>query len=513
MKWIKWKRVTRPCFLHVYQKARHAQPQYCLDWGTLWRWQGPRGHCLKKALGHFLRFLQLRLSLNQLPFFTAEMLFLSLAFAALAAPIHAAPGDGNWGGAYSKATAALAKLSLQDKVNIVTGGGWAKGPCVGNTKAIPSIGYPSLCLQDGPLGVRYAQGITAFPAGVQAASTWDIGLINQRGAAIGAEAKGLGVNVQLGPVAGPLGKIPQGGRNWEGFSPDPYLTGVAMAQTIQGMQGAGVQACAKHYIGNEQELNRATMSSNIDDRTLHELYLWPFADSVRADVASIMCSYNKLSGTYACENPTILNNLLKNELDFQGYVVSDWTAQQTTAPAANAGLDMSMPGDNFGNNQFWWGQNLVNAVNAGQVPQSRIDNMVTRILAAWYFTKQDSGYPPTSFVSWNGGGGGPNVQGNHATVARAIARDGIVLLKNSNYALPLKRPASLAVIGSDAIVNPNGPNACYDRGCDTGTLAMVRTAADEEAWGSVTPIAESYAYSLTGLGFWNVPVSSKSSGR
>ena len=113
--------------------------------------------------------------------------------------------------------------------------------------------------------------MTAFPAGVQAASTWNTSLIYARGNALGTESKGVGVNVQLGPVAGPLGKIPNAGRNWEGFAADPYLTGIAMSQTIQGMQAAGVQACAKHFIGNEQELNRDTMSSNIDDRTVHEV--------------------------------------------------------------------------------------------------------------------------------------------------------------------------------------------------------------------------------------------------
>jgi beta-glucosidase len=123
----------------------------------------------------------------------------------------------------------------------VTGVGWQKGPCVGNTAAVSSIGYPSLCLQDGPLGVRYVQGVTAFPAGVQVAATWDTALMYSRGNALGTEAKGVGVNVQLGPVAGPLGKNPYGGRGWEGFSPDPYLTGIAMGRTINGMQDAGVQ--------------------------------------------------------------------------------------------------------------------------------------------------------------------------------------------------------------------------------------------------------------------------------
>ncbi|KAI9685828.1 MAG: hypothetical protein M1822_004106 [Bathelium mastoideum] len=389
----------------------------------------------------------------------------------------AAPsGSGAWASAYTKANAALAKLTNSEKVGIVTGIGWEKGPCVGNVAAVSSIGFPSLCLQDSPLGVRYATGVTAFPAGIQAGATWDISLMNQRGVALGAESKALGVNVQLGPVAGPLGKSPEAGRNWEGFGSDPYLSGIAMQQTINGMQSSGVQACAKHYIGNEQEVGRTTMSSNIDDRTLHELYLWPFADSIAANVASIMCSYNKLNETYSCENSAGIN-LVKKELGFQGYVVSDWAAQHTTTGSANAGMDMAMPGDNMGDGNFLWGQDLLNAISSGTVAQSRLDDMVRRILASWYLVGQDTGYPTVGFSSWNGNGG-PNVQGTHKTVARDIARDGIVLLKNANNALPLNKPKSLAIIGQDSIVNPSGANACTDRGCDTGTLAM--------GWGSGT---------------------------
>jgi len=404
---------------------------------------------------------------------------LALPILALAATSLAALGDGDWAAAYTKATVALAKLTQANKIALVTGTGWQKGPCVGNTAAISSIGYPALCLQDGPLGVRYAQQVTAFPAGITTGSTWDTSLMYARGNALGAEAKALGVHVQLGPVGGPLGKIPAAGRNWEGFSNDPYLSGVAMAVTINGMQAAGVQACAKHYIGNEQEKNRDTINSVIDDRVNHELYLWPFAEAVKANVTSVMCSYNKFGGSWACESQQLLTALLKNELDFQGYVLSDWAAQHTTTGSANAGLDMTMPGDNFGDNNFLWGTALQNAVSSGAVPQSRLDDMSKRVLAAWYFVGQDVSYPKvTGWTSWNGGKGGPNVQGDHKNVARAIARDGIVLLKNTNSALPLKKPASLAIIGSDAIVNPAGPNACVDRSCNTGTLAM--------GWGSGT---------------------------
>ena len=149
-------------------------------------------------------------------------------------------------------------------------------------------------------------------------------------------------------MAGPLGKHALGGRNWEGFSPDPYLTGAASAATIKGMQSVGAQSCAKHFVGNEQETQRnpsrtpngkiiEAISSNIDDRTMHELYLWPFADAVRAGVSAIMCSYNRVNQTYSCENPKALNGLLKGELGFQGYVMSDWGATHSGVPAIDAG--------------------------------------------------------------------------------------------------------------------------------------------------------------------------------
>ncbi len=163
------------------------------------------------------------------------------------------------------------------------------------------------------MGVRDTDYNSVFSSGQTVAATFDRGLFYARGHAMGAEHKAKGVTVQLGPVAGPLGRSPEGGRNWEGFSPDPYLTGVAIAETIKGTQDAGVIACAKHFIGNEQEHFRQqpeatgygyniseALSSNIDDTTMHELYLWPFADAVRAGVGSIMCSYNRKSFYNCC---------------------------------------------------------------------------------------------------------------------------------------------------------------------------------------------------------------------
>lgn len=236
----------------------------------------------------------------------------------------------------------------------------------------------------------------------------------------------------------------------------------------------------KHWLGNEQEHNRETMSSNIGDRATHELYVWPFMNAVRANVASVMCSYNKLNETWACESDALLNDLMKNELGFPGYIMTDWNAQHTGVNSALAGLDMTMPGSDFNKppGSIFWGPNLVQAVANGSVPQARLDDMATRILAAWYLLDQDQGYPEVTFSSWNGGKATVDVTGDHATVVRTVARDSIVLLKNEEHVLPLRQPKSLAIIGQDAIVDPNGPNACTDRGCNNGTLAM--------GWGSGT---------------------------
>ncbi|KAH7316988.1 glycoside hydrolase family 3 protein [Stachybotrys elegans] len=380
------------------------------------------------------------------------------------------PTNSPWTAALAKARTALGRLSASEKVGIVSGVGWHDGNCVGNVSPVSSIGFPSLCLQDGPLGVRYASSVTAFTPGVQAASTWDRDLIRQRGQFMGEEARGTGVNVLLGPVAGALGKIAEGGRNWEGFSPDPYLTGICMADTIEALQAAGVQANAKHYILNEQELNRETMSSNVDDRTMHELYLWPYADAVRANVASVMCSYNKVNGTWACENEGAMNRLLKTELGFPGYILTDWNAQHTTVESANTGLDMSMPGTDYNGGNRLWGPALTSAISSGRVSQSRVDDMVVRILAGWYLVGQDSNYPRVNFAA--------NVQANHRDNVRAVARDGIVLLKNDDNILPLRRPSTLAVVGSGAVIGDHARNQCSDHGCNSGALGM--------GWGSGT---------------------------
>jgi len=380
--------------------------------------------------------------------------------------------------------------------------------CVGNVGAIPRLGLRGLCLQDGPHGVRLSDFNSVFPSGQLSAATFSRDLLYRRGGAIGEEQKGKGVDILLAPVAGPIGRAPTGGRNWEGFSPDPYLTGVAMAQSIKGVQDVGIIACAKHWVGNEQEHFRQageaqgygydiseSMSSNIDDKTMHELYMWPFADAVRAGVGAVMCSYQQVNNSYGCQNSKLMNGLLKNELGFQGFIMSDWQAQHTGVASAAAGLDMTMPGDTvFNSGLSFWGANLTLGVINGTVPAWRMDDMAMRIMAAFFKVGLKLDRPDINFSSWTRDREGyihmaakegwdvinqqVNVQGDHAKVIREIAAAGTVLLKNKGGALPLKKPKFIAVIGEDAGPNSKGPNGCGDRGCDDGTLAI--------GWGSGT---------------------------
>ncbi|KAI0476191.1 beta-glucosidase-related glycosidase [Xylariaceae sp. FL0804] len=393
-------------------------------------------------------------------------------------------GAGGWDEAMEKAKAFLAELTLSEKADMVTG---TPGPCVGNIVEIPRLGFKGLCLQDGPLAIRVADYASVFTAGVTIASTWDRDMMYQRGHAMGQEFKGKGAHIYLGPVAGPLGRAAYGGRNWEGFAADPYLTGVAMENTIGGMQDAGVQACAKHFIGNEQETQRNptyqdanvsltgwvqdSVSSNIDDRTLHELYMWPFANAARAKVASFMCSYNRINGSHACQNSKVLNGLLKSELGFQGYVMSDWGGTHAGVASIESGLDMTMPGGiseyGISFDGSFFGGNITKAVNNGTLSVSRLDDMIMRIMTPYYYLGQDTADFPlidpsggdlntftprdTWFREFNlTGERSRDVRGDHGDLIRKHGAAATILLKNKNDALPLKAPKSIAVFGNDA---------------------------------------------------------------
>ncbi|KAG7139452.1 beta-glucosidase A like protein [Verticillium longisporum] len=455
------------------------------------------------------------------------------------------PQATGWEDAYARAREVVEQMTLLEKVNLTTGVGWSGDLCVGNVGSIPRIGWRGLCLQDGPQGIRFADYVSYFTSSQTAGATWDRGLLYQRAHAIGAEGVAKGVDVVLGPAIGPLGRLPAGGRNWEGFAVDPYLSGVAVAigplgrlpaggrnwegfavdpylsgvavaESVRGIQDAGAIANVKHYIVNEQEHFRQAgeaqgygydvdeaLSSNVDDKTMHELYLWPFADAVRAGAGSVMCSYQQINNSYGCQNSHLLNGLLKDELGFQGFVLSDWQAQHAGAATAVAGLDMAMPGDTrFNTGVAFWGANLTNAILNGTVPEYRLDDMAMRIMAAFFKVgKTLDDVPDINFSSWTKDTIGPlhwaaqdnvqvinqhvDVRQDHGALIRTIAARGTVLLKNEG-SLPLNKPKFVAVIGEDAGPRAVGPNGCPDQGCNNGTLAA--------GWGSGTA---SFPYLIT----------------
>lgn len=426
--------------------------------------------------------------------------------------------DDVWQKAYDKARKIVEKMSIVEKVNLTTGTGWGSGPCIGNTGSVPRLGIPSLCIQDGPNGVRFTDFITHFPSGLAAGSTFNRGLIYLRGRALGREHRKKGVHIMLGPTIGPIGLKAAGGRNWEGFGADPYLQGVAGAATIEGIQDEGVIATVRHLVGNEQEHFRqvgewdengwdkmkSSISSNIGDRAMHEIYLWPFADAVRAGAGGVMCSYNQLNNTYACENSYLMNYLLKEELGFQGFVMADWGAQHNGVYSALAGLDMTMPGEVFDDwlsGKSYWGPLLTRAVYNHTIPQTRLNDMATRIIAPFFAQKSislptESDLP--SFNSWTYHTYGqqypyqhygPIIQQNWHKDARSkfsddsalnIAREAIVLLKNSGHNLPIAKidgVRRLFVAGVGAGADPKGFN-CKDQRCVDGVLTS--------GWGSAS---------------------------
>ncbi|KAG6287091.1 hypothetical protein E4U46_004320 [Claviceps purpurea] len=252
-----------------------------------------------------------------------------------------------------------------------------------------------MCLSDSRNGLC-TDLVNTYPAGLHVGASWNKALTRKRGAAMGGEIRRKGVNVFLGPVVGPAGRIVRGGRNWEGFSTDPYLSSCLAARTIEGVQSEGVQTSLKHFIANEQELNRrpvlgaeavSSNDPNLDDRTMHEA-LSGWRTRWHRRTANIMCSYQRVNNSYGCANSKTLNGLLKTELGFQ----SDWDAQRAGVATALAGMDMAMPSP-----AELWGKYLVEAVKNGFVPESRVTDMAARILTACYQFGQDTKFPNPGF--------------------------------------------------------------------------------------------------------------------
>ncbi|CUM55871.1 uncharacterized protein AC631_05369 [Debaryomyces fabryi] len=402
-----------------------------------------------------------------------------------------------WLDAYSQAREIVETLNIAEKVNITTGIGMAWSPCGGSTGSLNGKGLESnigFCGNDGPLGLRGADFDSAYPAALTVASSFNRQLIYDRADAIGYEFKSKGVDFFLGPVSGPIGYKALAGRGWEGFGADPYLQGEAMKYTVEGIQKNKVVAVSKHFIGNEQDTYRfelevkedgsnttAAISSNIDDRSMHEIYLWPFAEAVKAGTGSIMCSYNRINGSAGCANSYTLNNLLKTELGFQGFVMSDWYATKSGVSSALSGLDMNMPGDNMISEGSYFGGNLTQAVLNGTIPEDKLNDMATRILASYFVVdgnhtgpnfqiNSKKTYDHEYINSKTGKGFGEIVMVNEHVdprndftdkIAYQSAVEGIVLLKNEHNILPLKNYTKIAILGEAAGISPDGFNCKF----------------------------------------------------
>ncbi|OTA96797.1 glycoside hydrolase family 3 protein [Hypoxylon sp. CO27-5] len=372
-------------------------------------------------------------------------------------PVYPSPeasGRGSWEAAYKKAKILVAQMAIEEKVNLTTGYAAPNG-CSGNIYPISRLGFPGLCLGDSGNGLRNTDFVYAWPSGIHVGASWNKELAHKRAEAIAGEFKRKGVNILLGPDVGPLGRVVLGGRYFEGFSVDSYLSGALVYETVTGIQETGVVATTKHYIANEQETNRtpnrntSAVSSNLDDSTLHESYLWPFQDALHAGSGAIMCSYNRANNSHSCQNSKLLNGILKTELGFEGLVMSDWRALHAGYHAALAGMDMAMPnGDRF------WGAHLMESVKNGSVPEARLDDMAIRIISTWYQMGQDDGFPtpgigmPATLTLPHEIIDARNVSDKPILFDGAV--EGHVLVKNVNNTLPLGKPASLYLAGYSA---------------------------------------------------------------
>jgi beta-glucosidase len=349
-----------------------------------------------------------------------------------------------------RAEMVVKEMTLDEKISILHGrGGFqAEGPIsnggAGVIQGVPRLGIPALQLADSAVGVRAAaergRYATLLPSTIGAAATWDLKLAYEYGEVIGRELRDQQYHATLGAGVN-LMREPRNGRNFEYMGEDPILAGKMVSQLMQGLASQKVITDLKHYALNDQETGRNIANVRMDKRTMRETDLLAFEIAVlEAQPGMVMCSYNKVNGDWACENDYLLNQLLKKTWGFKGVVVSDWNATHSTVKAALAGLDCEQPG--APNERARFGDALKKAVEAGEVPMSRIDDMVHRIVrTAFAFGVVDD--PPLGRVVDPFKG---------AESAQKVAEQGSVLLKNANGILPLNaaRLKSIAIIGSKA---------------------------------------------------------------
>ncbi len=342
-------------------------------------------------------------------------------------------------GASQRADALVAEMTQAEKIAMISGAG---GPYIGNIPGNKRLGIPALGFQDGPGGAGdWNTGVTAFPAPICMAATWDAALMRQYGSYIGAGERGKGGQGLLGPTMN-MARAYQNGRNFESYGEDPYLSSVMAAAHVQGFQSQGVIATAKHFVCNDQETDRWLVSADADERTRQEVYYPPFRACVDSGLGAIMAAYNRVNGRFACESEA-LNATVKKLWGYDGFIMSDWDAYFSTTVAANNGLDMDMYNSAFNSAPF------AAAIQAGNVPVADLDDKVHRILTTM-FRLGDFDHPSPGKIS----AAVTNAVHTEFTCAAAVA--GTVLLQNQHALLPLNAGSikSIAVIGSVAGVKP-----------------------------------------------------------
>lgn len=333
----------------------------------------------------------------------------------------------------ARVAAILSKMTLDEKIELIGG--------VNDfyTRPLSRLGIPSLRMSDGPMGVHDYGLAPAYPASIALAASWDIDLAERFGTSMGKDARARGVHFVLGPGMN-IYRAPMNGRNFEYLGEDPFLASSIAVSVIKGIQGQGVIATAKHFAGNNSEFARMTLSSDIDERTLREIYLPAFEASVKeGHVGAVMDAYNLVNGTYMTENEHLNNEILKKEWGFDGILMSDWGATHDGVAAAKAGLDLEMPSPALMNRDT-----LLPALKQGTLPIAILDDKVRRILRkAIEFGFLDRLQTDTSIPTYSQEG---------RRVALEMARGGMVLLKNTGHLLPLdaNKLKTIAVIGADA---------------------------------------------------------------
>lgn len=342
----------------------------------------------------------------------------------------------------------LARLSVEQKLMLVSGdaalGADARSNRVpgaaGATVAFPGLGIPDIVLADGPAGLRIAPTrdgtdrtfyATAFPIATALSSTWDRALVEEVGAAMGAEDRAYGVDVQLGPAMN-IHRNPRNGRNFEYFSEDPYLSGYAAAALVTGIQSQGVGATIKHFVANNQETNRLLVDTRVSERALREIYLRGFEIAVHeASPFAIMTSYNKVNGVYTSQRRDLLTDVLRGDWGYRGLVMTDWFAGNDAVAQMQAGNELLMPGTAAQASQL-------QAAVGGALDGTTLDRNVRKILEAVVASPAYHG---------DGYANAPDLTA-HAEVARRAAAEGIVLLKNDGGVLPLETGARIAAFGN-----------------------------------------------------------------